>query len=156
MASDKPVATVFDVAAYILGKLTPVSAMKLQKLVYYSQAWSLVWDERPLFGERIEAWASGPVVPALFTWHRGQFMVDNVPGNPERLDQDARDTIDAVIQFYGQKTPQWLSDLTHREDPWKKAREGLPEGERSNAVITWESMAEYYGSLAPNDEEETE
>ncbi|MCH7691617.1 MAG: DUF4065 domain-containing protein, partial [candidate division Zixibacteria bacterium] len=54
--------SVFDVAKYILSKLGGVSAMKLHKLLYYAQAWSLVWDERPLFQERIEAWVSGPVV----------------------------------------------------------------------------------------------
>jgi uncharacterized phage-associated protein len=157
MTTNSPVATVFDVAAYILRKLGPVSAMKLQKLVYYCQAWSLVWDERPLFGERIEAWASGPVVPDLFACHKGQFIVSDIPaGDPERLDQDAKDTIDAVIQFYGNRTPQWLSDLTHREEPWKNARQEIPEGARSNAVITLDSMAEYYGSLAANDEEEAE
>jgi len=49
--------SVHDVAAYILKKQGEMSAMKLQKLVYYSQAWSLVWDEKPLFRAQIEAWA---------------------------------------------------------------------------------------------------
>ena len=48
-------ANVFDVAACILKQKGPMTAMKLQKLLYYSQAWSLVWDEKPLFPERIEA-----------------------------------------------------------------------------------------------------
>ena len=51
---------VLDIAAYILCKQGAMTAMKLQKLVYYSQAWSLVWDDKPLFRERIEAWANGP------------------------------------------------------------------------------------------------
>ena len=34
------------------------TSWKLQKLVYYCQAWSLVWDEEPLFEARIEAWAN--------------------------------------------------------------------------------------------------
>ena len=62
-----------DVAAYILKERGPLSAMKLQKLVYYSQAWSLVWDDRQLFGEAVEAWANGPVVRELYEHHRGQF-----------------------------------------------------------------------------------
>ncbi len=49
-------ANVHDVSAYILKHWGPMTAMKLQKLVYYSQAWGLVWDEEPLFPERIEAW----------------------------------------------------------------------------------------------------
>ena len=55
-------AKVHDVAAYIISKMRGVDAMKLQKLLYYSQAWSLVWDSRPLFPSKIEAWANGPVV----------------------------------------------------------------------------------------------
>ena len=54
--------TVLDVAAYILERQGSMTTMKLQKLVYYCQAWSLVWDERPLFDESIEAWANGPVL----------------------------------------------------------------------------------------------
>ena len=42
-------ADVFDVAAYILKKKKALTSMKLQKLVFYAQAWSLVWDEKPLF-----------------------------------------------------------------------------------------------------------
>jgi len=56
----------FDVAKYILEKKKQMTAMKLQKLVYYSQAWSLVWDEKPLFDEPVEAWINGPMVPALY------------------------------------------------------------------------------------------
>ncbi len=59
-------AQVADVAAYILEKCGPMTAMKLQKLVYYSQAWHLVWTEKPLFDNRIEAWANGPVVWELY------------------------------------------------------------------------------------------
>ena len=55
-----------DVAAYILRKQGPLSAMKLQKLVYYAQAWSTVWDDQPLFSEAVEAWANGPVVRELY------------------------------------------------------------------------------------------
>ena len=119
-------ATVHDVASYILKQLGPTSAMKLQKLVYYCQAWSLVWDERPLFSARIEASVSGPVVPVLYKSHKGKFMVANWPiGNPKNLTDKRRETIDGVVNFYGPKTAQWLSDLTHREKPWQEARVGL-------------------------------
>ena len=42
-------ATVHDVAAYILMRRGQMTAMKLQKLVYYSQAWGLVWMKRQCF-----------------------------------------------------------------------------------------------------------
>jgi uncharacterized phage-associated protein len=140
-------ANVHDVAAAILRKRGPLTAIKLEKLVYYSQAWSLVWDEAELFPERIEAWAGGPVVPALYYRHRGQFEVATWDGNPEALSQKQNETVDSVLKYYGDKPAQWLSDLTHREDPWIEARRGLAPLERGNREITRAAMAEYYSSL---------
>ncbi len=142
------VISVFDVAAYILKTIGTVAAMKLQKLVYYCQAWSLVWDERPLFKEEIEAWANGPVVKELFAYHRGMFQLSSITiGNPDLLNDDQKDTTKGVIEYYGDKPSQWLTDLTHMEEPWKKARTGLPISVRSSRKITLEDMAEYYSSL---------
>lgn len=138
-------ATAHDVAAYILSKQGPISAMKLQKLVYYSQAWSLAWDERPLFNQTISAWANGPVIPELFYKHRGMYMVEEwLIGDINQLDCQARNTIDAVLKFYGHMTAKQLSDLTHEEEPWQIARAGQPVGSHGNEVITQSSMEEYY------------
>lgn len=137
-----------DVAAYIVEHHGPLSAMKLQKLVYYAQAWSLVWDDRQLFSEPVEAWANGPVVRALYEKHRGQFEVrDWQWGSSDALDGDARATIEAVLDFYGARSAQYLSDLTHSEEPWREGRRGVPDGERGAAEISLATMAEYYGSL---------
>ncbi|NHD18155.1 MULTISPECIES: Panacea domain-containing protein [Actinopolyspora] len=143
-------ATARDVAAYILRQRGPMTAMKLQKLVYYSQAWHLVWDEQPLFGESIEAWANGPVVPELYRAHRGNFRLDaafDIGGDPDRLTPEQRDTIHAVLDAYGDKSAHWLSELTHREAPWRDTRGDLDDLQRSNAVITTDSMFEYYDAL---------
>jgi len=122
--------------------------VKLQKLLYYAQAWSLVWDEQPLFPERIEAWVNGPVVPELYESHRGQFTLESLPlGNPDRLTETQRETIDKVLNFYGDKSSQWLSELTHKETPWLQARQGLAPGERGGQEISLATMAEYYESL---------
>lgn len=153
MSAQQPVSA-HDVAAYILQECGTMTAMKLQKLVYYCQAWSLVWDDRRLFHERIEAWANGPVVPVLYAMHRRQFQLTAWPlGNPDNLDPDAIDTINAVLDFYAPQSPQWLSDLAHIEEPWRTAREGLADGERGSEEITLTSMAEYYGGLLPNAQE---
>ena len=138
------------VAEYILRRFGGMPAMKLQKLVYYCQAWSLVWDDAPMFDARIEAWANGPVVPELYAAHRGFYGVE--PGmftKAQELEIPAqtRDTIERVVAFYGQHSSQWLSDLTHAEAPWRNARAGIPDGERGNEEITLESMSEYYSSL---------
>lgn len=141
-------ASVHDVAAYILSKHGPMTAMKLQKLVYYTQAWSLVWDDKPLFPEKIEAWANGPVIRELYEQHRGMFKVGKLKiGDPKALTKDEKETVNAVLKFYGDKSSLWLSNLTHREDPWVDARVGMASGQRSGKEITIDAMAEYYGSL---------
>ena len=137
-----------DIAAYILSKASPMSSMKLQKLVYYSQAWSLVWDEAELFPEKIRAWANGPVVYELFELHRGKFSVSQLArGNADLLSDVQRETVDAVLQTYGNLSGRQLSHLTHSEAPWQDARGDLPDTARSDAEITPDSLAQYYASL---------
>jgi uncharacterized phage-associated protein len=139
----------FDVAQYILKQRGTMTTMKLQKLVYYCQAWSLVWDEKPLFPENIEAWASGPVVRELYNSHKRQYQISKLSqGDIENLDEQQKDTINAVLETYGDKTSQWLSDLTHMEKPWNEAREGIPLGQNCENEITHSSLLEYYGSLS--------
>lgn len=146
--------SVHDVVKYILEKTAePLSGMKLQKLLYYCQAWSLVWDEAPLFEEEIEAWKNGPVVRAVYDEHKGKFSIDSWPlGDASHLSQKQRETIDAVLSYYGHRSAQWLSDLTHMEDPWKDARGKLGAYDRGYEVITHEKLAEYYSSLPPDGE----
>lgn len=140
----------YDVAVYILNKLGSCTSMKLHKLLYFCQAWSLVWDEKPLFSEEIEAWANGPVIKDLFAYHRGLYVVtsaDFPTGNPNLLNDAQKETIDAVLEFYGNKSAQYLINLTHSERPWIDARKGLEPMERGNKVITLDAMANYYSSL---------
>ncbi len=141
--------TIFDLAKYILEQLGQISTMKLQKLCYYAQAWALVWDDAPLFEEDFQAWANGPVCPQLFSRLQGRFSVSarDVPGDSSVFSQAQRETIAHVLDYYGDKDAQWLSQLTHLEEPWRQARQNLPAGTPSKAIISKESMAMYYASL---------
>ncbi|MCP4702839.1 MAG: DUF4065 domain-containing protein [Gammaproteobacteria bacterium] len=141
--------TVFDVAAFVLREKEMMTAMKLQKLVYYCQAWSLVWDEAPLFSERIEAWANGPVARELYEAHKGKFQLNpgDISGNPDTLSAEQRETMMAVLRDYGNKSSQWLSDLTHCEAPWQEARRGLAPGERGDREISHADIYEYYQAV---------
>lgn len=139
------VASVLDVAAYILQKRGPMTAMKLQKLCYYSKAWHLVWEERPLFSNRIEAWANGPVMPDLYRQHRGHFRIEELPaGDSSQLDDDERESIDIVLDAYGPRSAHDLSELSHREDPWREARQGIPDGARSQSEISDAALMMYF------------
>lgn len=143
-------ASVFDVAKYILCEQGDLSAWKLQKLCYYSQAWHLAWTGHPIFDEDFEAWANGPVCRELFHEHKGLFIVkesDIKKGSADNLSDDEKDSINVVLGDYGKMEPYDLRELSHREAPWKKARGGLPEGVYCENIISKTSMGEYYGSL---------
>ena len=144
-------ANVFNVAEYILKKIGVISTMKLQKLTYYCQAWSLAWDDVPLFNEDFQAWAHGPVCPELFQKHKGVFTVSEEDFREYadfNFSDEQIETMDAVITDLGNKSSQWLSDLTHSEEPWKNARKGYSPGEPCTVIITKESMQQYYGGIS--------
>lgn len=142
-------ATVLDVAKYILEQAGEMTAMKLQKLAFYSQAWSLVWEDEPLFNNKFEAWANGPVSPTLYNHHRGMFRVsaDAAFGDSSVLSDTQKETIDRVLDALKDKTGLWLSELTHSEAPWLNARGDAAPTDRLNTEITLDAMYEYYASL---------
>ena len=121
-------ATVFDVAFYILDKLGDMSTMKLQKLCYYARE--------------------------LYEFHRGEFLINSDKIKERKTDYNfssaEKETLDIVISDYGSKEAFWLSELTHKERPWVETRGSLGLGERSDAIITKELMQEYYSGLVSN------
>jgi len=146
-------ATSLDVAEYILQQKGPVSSMKLQKLVYYAQAWALALQDGPLFEDTIEAWPSGPVIRKLMQSPGEETQVHCIPqGDPARLNGEQKETIDAVIVYYGQKSTQWLQTRIHAESPWQQARQdasGSGRGKRKQTGnrISREAMKEFYSGL---------
>jgi uncharacterized phage-associated protein len=143
-------ASIIDVAKYILWQKGETVTMKLQKLCYYCQAWTLAWDNVPLFGEDFEAWANGPVCPELYEYHRGLFSVDRIGNSdfvPGSLTTGQKENIDQVLEDYWGYRPFQLSEMTHKELPWREARGNLPPGERCNKVISKETMLDYYSGI---------
>ncbi|PHS37476.1 MAG: hypothetical protein COB07_10765 [Sulfurovum sp.] len=145
-------ANVFDVSKYILEQINEMTVMKLQKLVYYSQAWSLVWNENQLFNSEIQAWANGPVTVELYNIHKGHFKISAETlskGDSNILEAEEKAIIDKVLDYYGDKTAQWLSDLTHMEQPWILAqnRGCVPANGFCQEPILISDMHEYYSGL---------
>lgn len=143
---------IFTVARKILHDKGEMSTWKLQKLCYYSQAWSLAWTNAPLFPEDFQAWRNGPVCPELFHIHQGKFMIgeDGISKSLESsvaLTEDETDTINRVLEYYGDWQPYELREQTHCESPWIVARGNIPSDAACSNVITKSSMGEYYGSL---------
>lgn len=141
--------TVHDVAAHILQRSGAMTTMKLQKLCYYSQGWSLPWDGVPLFPEAFRAWANGPVCYELFDHHQGRFRVEDWQwGIADRLTSEQRETVDAVLAAYGKLTGQQLSDKTHAERPWVETRGDLPDGAGAVTEIPLDLKQDFFGGLA--------
>jgi uncharacterized phage-associated protein len=140
-----------DVAQYILDNYGPMNTMKLQKLCYYVQAWSLAWNRGSVFPEPIEAWRRGPMIRSLFNQHRGLYSVSSVNGNASVVNANSqvRATIKDVVAFYLPKTGEELSLLTHAEKPWRdaRARDSAADDDYSSAVISNDSLRDYYQSL---------
>lgn len=136
--------TADDIARFILDRRA-MTAMKMEKLVYYSQGWHLARTGTPLFEEPIEAWVNGPVVRELYDQHRGRFSLSAWPnGAPDALSADQRRLVEEILGTYGERSAGWLSQLTHSEEPWRSAREGLPDTARSSAIIDPVTMERYY------------
>jgi uncharacterized phage-associated protein len=124
-------------------KQNPISNLKLQKLLYYAQAWHLALFKQPLFEEEIEAWVHGPVVPQIFRRYRDCKW--NPITNGGAIPSPSLSThLDEVWRVYGNLSAFDLERLTHSEDPWRIARDGLPSDASSNAIIEKSSMQEYY------------
>ncbi|HEY3607605.1 MAG TPA: type II toxin-antitoxin system antitoxin SocA domain-containing protein [Pseudonocardiaceae bacterium] len=138
-------ADVDDVAAAILARTSTVTTIKLQKLIYYSQAWHLVRTGEALFEDRIEAWPQGPVILSIYKKHRRKYKVSDWPtGRAQRLDPSERSTLDWVLEKYSHFSAESLSRITHLELPWKTARQELSTSEKSSAEIPVQHMRHYY------------
>jgi uncharacterized phage-associated protein len=157
-------ARAFDVANYLIRLGTAedepqyLTHLQLQKLLYYTQGWSLALRDAPLFGERIEAWAHGPVVrdvyPAFAAY--GSLPITSIvattddPGYdcPSDLSDDECDLITAVWSVYKKYSASHLREMTHNERPWIEARGQLGPADRCDREITFASMERYFSKLA--------
>lgn len=122
-----------------------ITHLKLQKLVYYAQAWALALLDRPLFEEDFQAWAHGPVVRSLFDRFNGSgwSALDGPESVPE-MDEDIRGLLEEVFRVYGEHTAKTLENLTHQEAPWINARGVCAPEERCTNIIPKEAMRAFY------------
>jgi uncharacterized phage-associated protein len=143
---------------YILS-FVPSSQLKLQKLVYYTEGWHLAYFEHPLIDEDFEAWVHGPAVRSLWDYYKdkGNYFHEwrIKPESAERirdyfrklLQPEQLELIADVLKEYGDKSAYHLEALSHAELPWREARKGYSQSERSETVISKETMKKYYQSI---------
>lgn len=149
-------AKAIDVARYLIrlasaeNEPEPLSNMRLQKLLYYVQGWSLAHRNKPMFSDRVEAWPYGPVVPPVYGKFKvhGRGAIPESEGSDSGLTQEEADFVGEVWEAYKEFSAIALYKMTHGEPPWKNARKGLPPEAPSKAEITNSSMREFFSSLA--------
>lgn len=141
-------ANVHDVAAYVVGSFeAPISTMKLQKLTYFGQGWSLGLLDRPMFSEDFEAWRRGPVCDPLYQRHRGEFNVGAWDGDADAIGEREKYVLEAMLANYGALSGLELGELTHRQGtPWSEVRRqsGLAEAASSKVQIPKDLMKSYF------------
>lgn len=150
-------AAITDVCYYIINRLTAdadsdLNTLKLQKLLYYVQAWHLAFYGKPIFVGRFQAWVHGPVNREIYDLYKDQkylysaIGVDDIkdPSFEDRLSDDEKLHIDSVLDVYAKYTPSQLEYMTHREEPWIAARKDVPRFQRSENLIEESLMESYY------------
>ena len=130
------------------------SMLKLQKLLYYCQAWNLAIHNEQLFNEQFQAWIHGPVSRSIYNRFRDSkslysqvdesdiqsaFNIQSIPDRDKSL-------IDSVLEVYAEYTGTQLEQLTHNEEPWLKARQYHTPSQRCEEIIDEEVMRSCYAS----------
>jgi uncharacterized phage-associated protein len=125
--------------------------LRLQKLLYYVQGWSLAMRNKPMFNGRIEAWAHGPVVKEVYfalAVHGSRPIMPDAIGVPETLTTGEMEFIQSVWESYKRFSAGSLREMSHKEAPWVDARNGLSPAERCEHEITHDAMRRFFSSLA--------
>ncbi|PIR45407.1 MAG: hypothetical protein COV09_01625 [Candidatus Vogelbacteria bacterium CG10_big_fil_rev_8_21_14_0_10_50_13] len=143
-----------QIAEYFLwkaqGEKKVVTNKKLQKLLYYAQAWSLVLRDKKLFSNKIEAWVHGPAIREVyFEYKKFGFgpITENINnGLIAKIPAEIKKFLDQVWTVYGKRDAAYLEYLSHSETPWQKAREGLEPHIGSENEISLLEMKKFYSS----------
>ncbi|WP_339145462.1 MULTISPECIES: type II toxin-antitoxin system antitoxin SocA domain-containing protein [unclassified Sutcliffiella] len=125
-----------------------ITHLKLQKLMYYAQAWTKVLLGKKLFDSRIEAWMHGPVVTEVYHRYKSHSYHElPIPDEAPDLDTNVEFVLSEILRVYGKYDAKYLEELTHQEDPWIEARNGLPLEARCENEIPLEKMEEFYRKM---------
>lgn len=140
---------------YFKNRGEKISHKKLQKLVYYIDAWHYVFLDMPIIDEEFQAWMHGPVCISIWDYYKDQFMLNTIINDFKtdyslRISKEQEEVILDVLDEYGDKTAYYLECLTHSELPWQEARKGYCPSDRCEETISKDIMKKYYESKLEN------
>lgn len=148
-------ASVNEVAKYIIENCDNVTPKKLQELAYYVQGWSNALLNRSLIDDtHFEAWVQGAVSKELYqTYKKYGWNTINEPAVDVELNftRNEEDVLNSVIETYGHLSGNELEAQIRLETPWINQRIGLDDDEPSNNVISEDDMRTYYRSIYMGD-----
>jgi len=129
--------------------LTP---LKLQKLMFYADAWSLALYDEELTPEKFQAWVHGPVATSQyyrFREYRWRPILEEI----ERPELGARKSkhLCEIVDVFGIETGPALEMMTHQERPWIVARQGIPDDQPCSNFIDKTITKTFYASLSDGD-----
>ena len=109
----------------------------LPKLMYYAQGITLAESGQPLFAGGFEAWTHGPVEPEFRTFidRHGLGWTDELRKIRPQIDDHSLELLRDVWHVFGKWSACELSEATHAEGPWLRAREGLAWDHPSRPAI---------------------
>lgn len=149
--SNTEIATVNQVSDFLLhecrerGEL--LTNLKLQKLLYYAQAWHLVYHGKQIFEEDFQAWVHGPVAPSQYQRFK-KFGWQPILEEIKRPELGGLESfLCNIIDNFGIETATALELMTHNERPWIDARGGIPPDENCSNIIKKAAMKTYYESM---------
>jgi uncharacterized phage-associated protein len=124
--------------------------LRLQKLLYYVQGWSLGLRNEPAFEGRIEAWAHGPVVREIYPVFAD---FGKNPINPDEYENPSLDGVEAefiaeVWEAYKPYSSSSLREMTHNERPWIVARGSCSPTDKCETEITHAMLREFFKELS--------
>ena len=149
--------SIHDIADYIImrakseDKNVSLINLKLQKLLYYVQAWSYGINKKPLFEGEFEAWVHGPVNRDIYNrFNPTKFLyseinIEDCNDKDVVLSSDESEFVDFILENYMKYSGAELERLSHNETPWIKTRGDLPVNAPCTKVIKHELMIDYYG-----------
>lgn len=169
MVMEYTIYNVLDISRYIINKCNDeniiISNLKLQKLLYFVQGFNYAFSNHRCFDDQIQAWDYGPVcpeayhefkkygannIPPILQYETIEFVDDNIEWvckkyNPNIIDAETRETIDAVIDNYGSYSATRLVEITHSQVPWRETYYSHP-GEK-NVTIDENIIQDYFTKI---------
>lgn len=145
----KSVADYFIYQANKTGSL--LSNLKLQKLLYYAQAWHLASEDKPLFSGKFQAWVHGPVhVKTYHAFKSYGYRPINHEVDTPNVSPGVAIFLDKILDTFMPHDGWVLEQMTHREAPWLEARNNLPPDACCNEPLNEDTMKSYYRNLLEN------